>query len=79
MTDEGRDGRGRDRDKAANKRDIEAAIRDGLAPEPSSGQERDARAAARSDREASAADRREANADRKSAKEARDASTKSGD
>jgi hypothetical protein len=75
-----RDERGRQRDDAANKRDFEAAIRDGLIDEASlSERERDSMRRARADREAAANDRREGVADRASAREARDASERSGE
>lgn len=75
-----RDKRGRGRDDEATKRDIRAAIRDGVTPdEHLSERERESRRAAREDREAAATDRRESASDRRAAKEARDASKKSGD
>jgi hypothetical protein len=79
MSEEGRDRRGRDRDRAANLRDLRAVVRDIVDGEPASEKERNARKAAAADRAASANDRREGIADRAAAKEARDASTRSGE
>jgi hypothetical protein len=75
-----RDDRARERDRDADQRDMEAAIRDGLVDEETmSEREADARAASRADREAAAADRREAAADRRAAADARDAARRSGE
>ena len=77
---DGRDDRARARDVAAARRDIDAAVRDGLVEDfLMSEREVDARRAAREDREAAAADRLEAAADRRAAAEARDASRRSGE
>jgi hypothetical protein len=65
---------------AATRRDLEAAIRDGLDDDHQmSEREVAARAAARDDREAAAADRRDSATDRRAASDARDASRRSGE
>ena len=75
-----RDERARDRDQAANRRDFDAAIRNGLLDtESMSERELDSMRRARADREAAAADRRDAAEDRESARRAREASKRSGD
>jgi hypothetical protein len=77
MPDE-RDRRARARDDAASKRDIDAAIRDGLS-DTDTEPERQARSDARADREDAASDRRDAAADRDAASDARDATRRSGE
>jgi hypothetical protein len=75
----GRDDRANEPDRASARRDLRAAVREGLVDEKSmSERERQAAADARPDREAAAGDRRAAAEDRAATAEARRASERSG-